>query len=444
MKEHRYILQPYNGSGTRFLCPRCQSRNKTFSRYIDSYTGIHLNPTVGRCNRETNCGYHYTPKQYFTDNNISINSNHDIPLRPPAMPHVPEPLSYIPPEIFMASLNPDAYSTNNFVSFLITLFGNSIASELVSRYFIATSNHWSGATVFWQIDTNGKIRTGKIMLYDPESGKRIKEPFNHIYWAHKAINQPGFVLGQCLFGEHLLSDKTRPVAIVESEKTAIIASAYLPQFLWLATGSLSNLSTAKCSILKGRSVLLFPDLRAHEKWSEKATELSESLPGTSILVSDLLERKASESDKASGLDLADFLIKHDWRQFTQQSSHIQQLPATESNKNALLAGDHENPWSIHNEHFPVIVTSHYDGHIDNTTTVQPLNWSLELSNLEHHFNSIPIPSQPIIINHCCTLTDIPAFIASHLSTLRANSGNPYFLPYLSRLIEVKHALSKPS
>ena len=42
-------------------------------------------------------------------------------------------------------------------------------------------------------------------------------------------------LKQCLCGEHLLSEKpTKPVAIVESEKSALIATHYMPEFIWLA------------------------------------------------------------------------------------------------------------------------------------------------------------------------------------------------------------------
>jgi hypothetical protein len=67
-----------------------------------------------------------------------------------------------------------------------------------------------------------------------------------------------------LFGEHLLIDKTKPVAIVESEKTAVIASVYLPQFIWVAVGSLTNLNAEKCNVLKGRTVTLFPDLNGFD------------------------------------------------------------------------------------------------------------------------------------------------------------------------------------
>ena len=150
------------------------------------------------------------------------------------------------------------------------------------------------------------------MLYSPTTGKRVKEPFNHITWVHKALKQPEFELRQCLFGEHLLQDITKPVAIVESEKTAVIASVYLPQFIWLAVGSLTNLNAEKCNILKGRTVTLFPDLNGFEKWSSKAKELSHI---ATFNVSDLLERKATEAEREQGFDLADYLIKLEVKAF---------------------------------------------------------------------------------------------------------------------------------
>ncbi len=75
------------------------------------------------------------------------------------------------------------------------------------------------------------------MLYNSETGKRIKEPYNHVTWVHSVLHKGDYNLKQCFFGEHLLSeDKSRPVALVESEKTALVASYYLPQFLWIASG----------------------------------------------------------------------------------------------------------------------------------------------------------------------------------------------------------------
>lgn len=330
MKDHKYILEPYKGMNSRYYCPSCQQRDKTFSLYIDTETGEHIHPSVGRCNRESNCRHHYTPKQYFQDNNISFDTPKPKAYKPrPVTPQL-KSVSFIPVEVFKASLK--AHETNHFVQFLINLFGVEVVKQLVSRYFIATSKHWNGATVFWQIDTQGKVRTGKIMLYSPTTGKRVKEPFNHINWVHKALKQPKFELKQCLFGEHLLIErdkdgnlipieKRKPVAIVESEKTAIIASVYLSKFIWLAVGSLTNLNAEKCSILKGRTVILFPDLNGFQKWNSKAKELSHLATFT---VSDLLERKATEEERKQGFDLADYLLKLPYKDFLEVDEYIEQ------------------------------------------------------------------------------------------------------------------------
>ncbi|MHB9140968.1 MAG: DUF6371 domain-containing protein [Paludibacter sp.] len=125
-------------------------------------------------------------------------------------------------------------------------------------------------------------------------------------------------LQQCFFGEHLL--KIYPekyVAIVESEKSAIIASCIMPELVWLTAGNLNGLSIEKCQVLKSRDVMLYPDLGAFEKWSEKAQMLNSLFPSPhgegsgvryKISISTLLEDEASDSDRANGLDIADFVI----------------------------------------------------------------------------------------------------------------------------------------
>src|SRR5690606_34441643 len=134
-------------------------------------------------------------------------------------------------------------------------------------YQIGTSKHWRGAVAFWQIDELNEVRTGKIMLYNEFTGKRIKEPFNHITWAHRALKLDVFNLKQCLFGLPLIKESNKPIAIVESEKTAIISSLYLPQLTWLACGGIGNLNKEVCAPLNGRKVILYPDLSAFDKWT---------------------------------------------------------------------------------------------------------------------------------------------------------------------------------
>lgn len=230
-------------------------------------------------------------------------------------PHPPKPVSFIDPHYLQASLT--RYDQNNFVLFLTKTFGKSKAMEAVKAYKIGTSKRWNGANIFWQIDESGKLRSGKIMLYDPSTGKR--QPKNS--WVHSVLKLEDFYLNQCLFGSHLIgTDQGKNIAIVESEKTAIIASLLLPDFIWLASGGKDGLRPDKCQILNKRKVYLFPDLtkpedktNCFELWSKKAKILSDEIPGTLFQVSDYLETKASDQEKRKGLDIADYLLKWEWQ-----------------------------------------------------------------------------------------------------------------------------------
>ena len=295
MNDYKYILEPYQGMKTRYDCPGCGKKN-TFSKYIDIETKEHIADHVGRCNREQECGYHYKPKQYFEDNNFD---------RPKSMPQSafkkPKPqTSYIPTKIFNQSLL--KYDNNNFVLYLKSLFGQDVTQDLIGKYNIGTSKKWPGATVFWQQDITGKIRTGKIMLYGSATGKRVKvkhgdQSKSLITWVHSELKMKDFNLTQCFFGEHLITHK--PIAIVESEKTAILCSVLIPEYDWLASGGISNLSNEKFRPLKGKEVMFFPDAGCYSKWSKKAKELSSII---NVIVSDILE------DQEAGTDLADHLI----------------------------------------------------------------------------------------------------------------------------------------
>ncbi|MBK9722134.1 MAG: hypothetical protein IPO78_11040 [Saprospiraceae bacterium] len=302
MIEYKYKLEPYRGLKTRYTCPNC-GHNKSYTRYIETDSGEHLAEHVGRCNRESNCGYHYPPKQYFSDN---IHLHKEIIRNPTTQKKISnlDPLSYIPSELFERSLS--NYEENNFVLFLKKLFGKEVTNQLIKQYQIGTSKKWNNSTIFWQIDILGKIRTGKIMLYDPISGKRIRKPYNHISWVHSSIKFQVFNLKQCLFGEQLLEiEPLKPVAIVESEKTAIIASVYLPEYIWLAVGGINNLNIEKCKVLRGRNVVLYPDLNAFQKWKQRVNELSTI---GNFKVSNLLETNAIAAEKLQGMDLVDYII----------------------------------------------------------------------------------------------------------------------------------------
>lgn len=290
VSQHRYHLE--NGS-RKHVCPRCNK--KRFVKYIKSDTSEYVDHIFGRCDREVKCKYHMRP-----GNDGLIRKAHRTFTYSP----VYRQTDYIPHETVDRTLN----RPNKFVQFLHSVFNEIKVDEAVAKYKIGTSRKWNGATVFWQIDIHERTRTGKVMLYD-ERGKRVKEPYNHISWAHSALRLKKFNLKQCLFGEHLLTrypDKV--VGIVESEKTAIIASIMLPKFVWLATGGKNGCRWASRetnAVLKARNVVLFPDLGVLEDWSQK----SHLLKASSVRVFDLLADYATKHDFDKGLDLADYLIK---------------------------------------------------------------------------------------------------------------------------------------
>jgi hypothetical protein len=317
MEYHKYSLAKKGKS----ICPKCERR--TFVLYIDNTTGEPLHSTVGKCDRADNCGYHYSPKQYFTDNNISFDKNI---AGAPRMKPTPKPQpSYIDTDVFKKSLQ--GYENNRLIQYLCGIVGDEATRQAIERYFIGTSKN--GGTVFWQIDVAGKIRTGKVIRYAAD-GHRRKDVMPPVGWVHTTLKLPDFILIQCLFGKHLLRDATKIVAIVESEKTALIASVYLPQFLWLACGGSEGLNIDKCRCLKGRDVVLYPDIKQFDKWKEKAKELRKIC--SRVEVSDLLEKAATETERQAGFDLADYLVRFSPSEFAGQK----QLDTTPSKVTPLV------------------------------------------------------------------------------------------------------------
>jgi hypothetical protein len=121
-----------------------------------------------------------------------------------------------------------------------------------------------------------------------------------------------FILQQCLFGLNQLAtvSKDATIAIVESKKTAIIASVYMPTLVWMATGGAQNFNNTLLKPLVGRKVIVFPDVNQYQQWKTKANNIQQQLQ-MEIKVSDFMEVNATDSMKTNGADLADVLIKRD-------------------------------------------------------------------------------------------------------------------------------------
>ena len=212
MNQYKYSL---DRSSKKFTCPRCNKQ--TFVRYIENANGSYLDGEFGRCDRETKCAHHNLPK--------NSKGGFFVCCKPKPKP------SFHSLDLIKKSLS--GSRENNFIKFLKTLFTLEEVTEVVSKYSIGSSNHFEGATIFWQIDNLERIHAGKIMQYIPETGKRAKssEGKGRMNWVHSVNKTEDFTLDQCLFGLHLINETNQKiVAIVESEKTAVITSVFNPEY----------------------------------------------------------------------------------------------------------------------------------------------------------------------------------------------------------------------
>ena len=338
-------LEKYKGQSTRYTCPKC-GRKHSFTRYIDTETNIYIDEKVGICNRAINCGYHYTPKQYFesmgvhklariSTNNLDYKIHNNISKESSGVHQLARistnelnqkeisgnsckyvdrkkeliPIKQIDKKYLMQTIS----KPSHFLTFLLNNFPKEDVERVMADYFIGGA--MDNGVVFWQIDSNLRIRTGKIMQYNPQTGKRVKNnsTFKPLTWVHSELKKQNLLpddwqLTQCLFGEHLLIKyPQKPIMLVESEKTSIIMSLYEPSFNWMATGGLNNLTENKIYPIRKQQITAFPDLKCFELWHDKAERINKAI-GSKIELSHILEEIATKEDKELGLDLADYFL----------------------------------------------------------------------------------------------------------------------------------------
>ena len=324
---HRYILEPYTGPDSRHACPQC-GKAGAFARYIDTTTGEALADNVGRCNREDSCGYHYKPGQFFKDNPdkgqpfTPVKRTKTRPIVREWKP-APPPESYtIPGAVLNAFFRFEKEADQkrlrtqrragptNLDIYLCKVLGLDRYRAVRKAYHL---KRYRGAAVFVYCDREGRYRTMKRIYYK-DNGHRDKDTQPTLLHTHENIKPylpEGWTLRRCLFGEHLLQGSpAAPVALVESEKTALIGAALCPGPVWLAVGGKQWLNADTCAALRGRRVVAYPDLQAFALWQHTLADIARRV-GFAVEVSDILERTATAQERAAGLDIADYLIKAD-------------------------------------------------------------------------------------------------------------------------------------
>ena len=439
----------FDKSSKKFVCPSCE--NKRFVRYIDVETKEYLPSQYGACDRIVKCGYKCNP---YTDKYQGArNQSYYVPNKIQSSPTIT--ISNIPDDVLTNTLKD--YDVNRFIQNLKHNvkypFDEGSINEVVGKYLLGTisKGYMAGSVTFPFINIRGKVRAIQVKQFD-DNNKTIRA--NSIPYVIKGlykevnINPPTWIEKynknkskfDCLFGEHLLSKyPNNPVALVEAPKSAVYASLYygFPKddkgLLWLAVYNLSSLQLAKVRVLKGRDVILFPDLsstgNAYSEWSEKAKKFEIELEDTTFSVSNFLEDNATEEQRLNGLDIADFLINFDSKAFRSSESFndVDALPS-DSPITKVYQIKPEEPYNP-DEWFSC----------REEQSVEVRCW--DISESEDYYNTVKLPSYPIKLG-AHTITDVSLFVESHMSIVIRNNGNETYKPYLDRLVQLKKILGE--
>lgn len=293
-----YSLQKYRGRSSKHTCPNC-NRPGCFVYYVNE-ANVALHPTVGRCDHQSSCGYHKKPRDFFAENpGIEVPDSWKQPAP------IQEKKLWI---IYKEEVKRYRSNDSTLLRYLMTIYNPDRVREVAAMYQLgATAN---GSTIFWQIDKDGRTRTGKVMAYGTD-GHRIKEPgYDRVNWMHAILRKDGLVpdefdLTQCLFGEHLLRIfPGAPVILVESEKTAIICAINDRNHVYLATGGVYGLGSERIASLIDRHVIAIPDADAIDEWSERVKELQRFYDIT------IGNPGYTEDDKQNKRDIADLILQN--------------------------------------------------------------------------------------------------------------------------------------
>lgn len=313
-----YGLAPWRARDKSLRCPACGATRGAYKEYVNLQTGLPVDPvnhTCGRCDHEQTCGYHLTPKDYFAQNGKPLTS---APLFN-AKKDTQRKRIEIPMDMVAATLRHTLRNGNTLTRWMWSLpLTDKERYEFQSvLQFYAVGTSRDGRVIWWQIDEQFVIRTGKVMLYG-QDGHRVKDARGEsvgFSWAHTQLRKRGYFLPendydllQCLFGQHLL--KMLPnaeVHLVESEKTALLMSLIdekaFSQNIWLATGGMQNLRPSTFITLANRKVICYPDLDGIDKWRQR---IEESVHKNIHLYTDWARHLPPSASRKS--DIADMIL----------------------------------------------------------------------------------------------------------------------------------------
>ena len=190
--------------------------------------------------------------------------------------------------------------------------------KMIKNYAVGVSR--DGLSVFWQIDEQARVHTGKMMRYKAD-GHRDKDSDYNFDWVHSKLfrqrvyNEEEYDYETCLFGQHLLPFCPKAqINLVESEKTALIMATYhggMTQNLWLATGGLQFFDRKHIQVLidQGRDIVVYPDKDGSKAWAERTLQLIKETGYKKLKVNPTIISNQWQPCDGPKADIADITIR---------------------------------------------------------------------------------------------------------------------------------------
>lgn len=198
---------------------------------------------------------------------------------------------------------------NPFLNYLLDVPGVEVADvfRVIDDYCITPTKE--GATIFWNIEgERGRVCDGLIVYHDGE-GRRA--PDRTPYWVHSTLQLFADDMQDCLFGEHLLKyteNQGKPIAFVEGQETAVIASLLMPSVVWTATPCLHTLNERQCRILDGLDVSVFPNANEVTTWARKVARWKDIDTTNWRLQTDWIDKARAMVPGKDRITIADYLL----------------------------------------------------------------------------------------------------------------------------------------
>ena len=266
-----FVVYP---KGNVFKCFKCDAKGGPVE-FIMKHEGLSFPDAI-----------RWLGKKYSIETDMT-----DFNYTPPPPRPKPAPLPMLALPMAMVESREPGREQNTLVNWLRTgirwdATQRRRIDDVLKAYHVGHARQ--GHTIFWQIDNDGIVHTGKMMLYRPD-GHRDREARYGFDWIHSALfrdkrlpeyDEDRLEAKPTLFGLHLL-DRYGPFAtvnIVESEKTALImAIAYGNHSgqVWMACGGLEMLNRERLKpiIEQHRRIVFYPDRDGIDRWRAKLENL---------------------------------------------------------------------------------------------------------------------------------------------------------------------------